>query len=79
MATYKKWTDAELQFIKDNLGLHSDIELAAKLSSMTGENISCSMIRRQRRKIGVSKPRGRRPKNRSVSTNIDSSSSETAI
>lgn len=79
MATYKKWTDAELQFIKDNLGLHSDIELAAKLSSMTGENISCSMIRRQRRKIGVSKPRGRRPKNRSATTNTDSASTESII
>lgn len=59
MATYKKWTDAELQFIRDNLSSLADKELASKLSAMTGENISQAMIRRQRRKLGVNKPRGR--------------------
>ena len=63
MANYKKWSDAELQFIKDNLALYSDTELAAKLSGMTGENITYGMIRRQRRKLGVQKTRGRRKKN----------------
>jgi hypothetical protein len=63
MATYKRWTDAELQYIKDNLQSFSDDELAKKLSSMTGETVTCGMIRRQRRKIGVKKPRGRRKKN----------------
>lgn len=69
MATYKRWNDAELQYIKDNLINFSDIELAQKLSTMTGENISYGMIRRQRRKLGVSKPRGRRKK--SVENNIE--------
>jgi hypothetical protein len=59
MATYKKWTDAELQFIKDNLNNLADKDLAGKLSTITGENISQAMIRRQRRKLGVNKPRGR--------------------
>lgn len=63
MANYKRWTDAELQYIKDNLSSFSDLELAKKLSEMTGENVTCSMIRRQRRKLGISKPRGRRKKN----------------
>lgn len=62
MATYKKWNDAELQYIRDNLTSFSDQELSLKLSSMTGETISTSMIRRQRRKLGVNKPRGRRKK-----------------
>lgn len=62
MATYKKWTDAEVQFIKDNISLSSDQELASKLSSMTGENITYGMVRRQRRKLGVEKKRGRRKK-----------------
>lgn len=62
MATYKKWNDAELQYIKDNLVSFSDQELSAKLSSMTGETITTSMVRRQRRKLGVNKPRGRRKK-----------------
>jgi hypothetical protein len=63
MANYKKWTDAEIGFIRDNIAQMSDLELANKLSTMTGENITYGMIRRQRRKLGVSKPRGRRKKN----------------
>lgn len=66
MANYKKWSDAEKAFIRDNVNSFSDMELAAKLSQMTGENISTAMIRRQRRKFGVVKPRGRRKKNVSV-------------
>ena len=66
MATYKKWSDAELQFIRDNLNSLADKDLANKLSSMTGENISQAMIRRQRRKLGVNKPRGRPRKSNSV-------------
>lgn len=62
MANYKKWNEPELQFIKDNLNTFSDAELAVKLSEMTGESVTYGMIRRQRRKIGVSKPRGRRKK-----------------
>jgi len=62
MANYKKWSDAEKTFIKDNISAFSDTELAVKLSQMTGENISTSMIRRQRRKLGITKPRGRRKK-----------------
>lgn len=63
MATYKRWNDAELQYIRDNLTNFSDMELAKKLSEMTGENVTYGMIRRQRRKLGVNKPRGRRKKN----------------
>lgn len=62
MANYKKWSEAETQYIKDNLEIFSDSELAAKLSNMTGENITYCMIRRQRRKLGVQKARGRRKK-----------------
>jgi hypothetical protein len=63
MASYKKWTDAELQYINSNLSIFSDQELAAKLCEMTGENITYGMVRRQRRKLGVVKARGRRKKN----------------
>lgn len=59
MGTYKKWTDTELQFIRENLSTLADGQLANKLSSMTGENISQAMVRRQRRKLGVAKQRGR--------------------
>jgi hypothetical protein len=62
MGLYKKWSDAELSFVRDNLSVLSDGELASKLSEMTGETITYGMIRRQRRKLGVVKPRGRRKK-----------------
>lgn len=68
MATYKKWNDAELQFIRDNISSFSDHELSDKLSTMTGETITTSMVRRQRRKLGVNKPRGRRKKIVNVSS-----------
>lgn len=68
MRNYKKWSDAELQYIKDNLAHFSDAALAGKLSSMTGETVSTAMIRRQRRKLGINKPRGR-PKKTSVLVN----------
>lgn len=63
MANYKRWNEAELHYIRDNIGSFSDLELAKKLSEMTGETITYGMIRRQRRKIGINKPRGRRKKN----------------
>ena len=62
MATYKKWSDAELGYIRDNIGVLSDNELASKMCGMTGENITTGMIRRQRRKLGIVKARGRRKK-----------------
>ena len=67
MATYKKWTQAELQFINDNIGTSTDEEIAAKLSQMTGNNVTYGMIRRQRRKLGIVKQRGR-PKKNNTST-----------
>jgi len=72
MATYKKWTEAEKNFIKDSINIMSDNELANKLSQMTGENISVAMIRRQRRKFGISKPRGRKPKVSKIENNQES-------
>lgn len=67
MANYKKWSESDLTFIRDNISILSDGELANKLSQITGQNISYGMIRRQRRKLGIQKSRGRRPKNKIVS------------
>lgn len=70
MATYKKWSDAEIGFVRENIGNMSDGELANKLSTMTGENITYGMVRRQRRKLGIAKARGRRKKNITSQTNL---------
>jgi hypothetical protein len=66
MATYKKWTQTDLDFIQNNQKLYSDDELASKLSQVCGQSITTAMIRRQRRKLNIEKPKGRRPKNRAV-------------
>ena len=44
MGTYKKWSEPELQYIKDNLASFSDLELANKLSEMTGERDRKSVV-----------------------------------
>jgi hypothetical protein len=70
MATYKKWSDAELGFVRDNISILSDEELANKLSGMTGENITTGMVRRQRRKMNIVKSRGRRKKVQDIRSEI---------
>lgn len=62
---YKKWTSTDIQFILDNQNM-LDKDVADKLSEITGQIISPSMIRRQRRKSGIAKKRGRPRKNVSV-------------
>ena len=69
MATYKKWQNSELEFIKQNKDSMSDLELAGKLSQMSNSNVTTSMIRRQRRKLGIVKPKGRRKQFVSISDN----------
>ena len=67
MTSYKKWNASEIQFIQENMGISTDYQIAAKLSQITGQNITYGMVRRQRRKMGVIKKRGRPRKNRDVS------------
>jgi hypothetical protein len=59
MANYKKWSDAELDFIQNNHNILCDEALAVKLTQMVGQNISTAMVRRQRRKLSLKKSRGR--------------------
>lgn len=74
--TYKKWTTAEIEFIVQNSGM-KDEEMAVKLSSMTGQNISQSMVRRQRRKSGIKKQRGRPRKNGQLQVTTQANESST--
>lgn len=69
---YRKWNNEDIEFIKNNADKMDDIELASRLSELTSTQISVSMIRNQRRKIGVKKPRGRKSKNiQSLSSIVD--------
>jgi len=72
MRSYKKWASNELEYIKNNINDYNDKNLAEKLSEMTGETITTGMIRRQRRKLGISKKRGRPVKKETLSNNIES-------
>lgn len=60
--TYKKWTKEELQFISNNSKDMKDGEIAAYLNKIdSSRSITIGMVRRQRRKMSISKPRGRKP------------------
>lgn len=60
--TYKKWTKEELEFIVNNSVDLKDEEIASYLKKIDGSReITVGMVRRQRRKLLISKPRGRRP------------------
>jgi hypothetical protein len=72
MATYKKWNDSEISFIKDNHLSMPDETIAVKLSQITGQNISTAMVRRQRRKLTLKKPRGRPCKNKPIESSGES-------
>lgn len=65
-STYHKWTENELQYLRDNHVTLSDEEIATNLSKILNTNITTAMIRRQRRKLTLKKNRGRRPKNRGL-------------
>lgn len=66
--TYKKWNQTDIQFILDHQEM-LDKDVAAKLTEITGQTVSQSMVRRQRRKSGIAKKRGRPRKNTEATTN----------
>lgn len=53
------WSNTELEFIRRHAGIVSDTEGAKKLSALAGRVISVSSWRKQRRKLGIFKKRGR--------------------
>ena len=80
MANYKKWTNTEVDYINNNYKLLNDESLAAKLTQMTGQNITTAMVRRQRRKLAIKKPRGRPTKTAKLANNPNlESTNETSI
>lgn len=72
MATYKKWTDSEIDFIKSNHETMPDELLASKLSQITNVSVTTAMVRRQRRKLQLKKSRGRPRKSGHVSSSSPS-------
>ena len=58
---YKKWTNVEVDYIRDNCNSMRDQEIANNLNRITNsQDITAAMVRRQRRKLHITKTRGRR-------------------
>lgn len=55
----KIWSDSEKNFIRANAATMKDRELAAKLSEMSGRNVTIQAVRKQRQKMGIQKAQGR--------------------
>lgn len=72
--TYKKWSKEEMEFIANNSKAMKDEEIAAYLNKIDGSRqITVGMVRRQRRKMSISKPRGRRPSAVKIEHTIENS------
>lgn len=57
--TYIKWSDNDLDFIRQNYDKLTDKDMSETLSKISGNTISVGMIRRQRRKLQLGRKRGR--------------------
>jgi hypothetical protein len=68
--TYRKWTNQDKEFIRDNVATMSDDELALRLSQITNTTVSVAMIRTQRRRLGIKKRQGRQAKTINVNTRV---------
>ena len=55
----KVWSDTERNYIRDNAATMKDKEIAAKLTEMTGRNVTIQAVRKQRQKMGITKAHGR--------------------
>ena len=55
----KVWTAEEKEFIRNNADDMTDKILSAKLSKITGRNVTLQAVRKQRQKMGIAKQPGR--------------------
>jgi hypothetical protein len=79
MSKYKKWNTEEIEFIRNNHNSAKDNDLANQLSKVFNTCITASMVRRQRRKLGLVKKRGRPCKNLVTQQGLDSVDSVISI
>jgi len=55
----KVWAEEEKEFIRNNADTMTDKVLSAKLSRITGRNVTLQAVRKQRQKMGIAKQPGR--------------------
>lgn len=58
--SYHRWGQQELEYLVQNYETLTDGEIARSLSNMLNTEITTAMVRRQRKKLSIKKPRGRR-------------------
>ena len=53
------WKNIEKEYIRVNASTMKDEEMVPKLEQLTGRSISLQALRKQKRKLGIIKKRGR--------------------
>lgn len=56
---HRYWREEDVEFIRNNYNTMTDGVIAVTLSKITGSNISAAMVRQQRRRLKLEKPKGR--------------------
>lgn len=55
----KTWTDAEINYISENAGRLTDIEISIELTRIMGRPVGIYAVREQRYKLNIAKKHGR--------------------
>ena len=55
----RKWTEKDLQYIRENAENLKDRELATELSKASGRTVSLGAVRKMRQRLGIGKRSGR--------------------
>ena len=55
----RKWSEKDLQYIRENAGILKDRELAAELTQRSGRPVTLGAVRKMRQRMGIEKKSGR--------------------
>ena len=55
----RKWSEKDLQYIRENAGILKDRELAAELTNRSGRAVTLGAVRKMRQRMGIEKKSGR--------------------
>ena len=55
----RKWSEKDLQYIRENAGILKDRELAAELTNRRGRAVTLGAVRKMRQRMGIEKKSGR--------------------
>ena len=55
----RKWSEKDLQYIRENAGALKDRELATELTERSGRCVTLGAVRKMRQRLGIEKKSGR--------------------